>query len=63
MNGAIFNQVRCAGVGVMIRDHEARVTAAMSKLSFQPLGPFEIEAKATEEGVLFTWEMYTRCVF
>ena len=40
-----------------------RVTAAMSKLSFQPLGPFKIEAKATEEGVLFAWEMYTGCVF
>ena len=63
MNDAIFNQVRHAGVGMVIRDHEGRVTAAMSKLIFQPLGPLEIEGKATVERVLFAWEKYTRCVF
>lgn len=35
------------------KDHEGKVTAAMSKKIHQPLGPLEIEAKAMEEGISF----------
>ena len=41
---------------MVIRDHVGRVTAALSKIVHQPLGPLEIEAKAMEEGVTFAWD-------
>ncbi|KAK9990212.1 hypothetical protein SO802_025197 [Lithocarpus litseifolius] len=45
------------GIGVVIRDHEGSVIAAMSKHLQLPLGPLEAEAKAMDEAVLFAWDM------
>ena len=47
---------------MVIRDHSGRVTAALSKIVHQPLGPLEIENKAMEEGVTFAWDVGIRDV-
>ena len=59
MDGATFSQNQQAGVGVVDKDkeHEDRVTTAMSKKIHQPLGSLEIEAKAMEEGISFAWDI------
>ena len=62
VDGAIFSHIRRSGVGVVIRDHEGKVAATMSKKLLQPLGPLEIEAKAMEIGVSFVWDTGIRDV-
>ena len=42
------------GIGVIIRDEEGRVEAALSKKIMAPLGALEAEAKAFEVGLLFS---------
>ena len=54
--GQPFSQNQQAGAGVVVKELEDRVTAAMSKRIHQPLGPLEIEAKAMEEGISFAWD-------
>ena len=44
---------------MVIRDHEGRVVAALSKQVQQPLGPLEIEAKTMEVEVSFAWDVGT----
>ena len=44
---------KCAGIGVLIRDEQGRVEAALSKKVDAPLGAVEVEAKALEAGCLF----------
>lgn len=46
-----------AGVNIVVRDHMGNVAAAMSKKFIVPLGPLEVEAKATEEAIQFAWQM------
>ena len=60
VDGAVFSQSRQTGVGVVIRDHEREVIAALSKQIHQPLRPLEIEAKAMVVGVSFTWDVGIR---
>ena len=60
IDGAVFAHIQQAGVGGVIRDHEGKVTAAMSKKIHQPLGPLVIEAKALEEGISFAWDVGIR---
>lgn len=50
---AVFTQILGSGVGVVIRDHEGRVTTTLIKKLFQPLSLLEIEAQAIEMGVSF----------
>ena len=47
-------------MGVVIRDHEGRVIATLSKQVQQLLEPLGIEAKAMEVGVLFAWDVSIR---
>ena len=58
VDGVVFSQSCQAGVGVVIRDYEGEVIAR--KQIHQPLGPWEIEAKAMEVGVSFAWEVGIR---
>nr|XP_023915109.1 uncharacterized protein LOC112026651 [Quercus suber] len=45
------------GVAAVIRDHEGRVVAALSKKLHYPLGPLEANAKAMEEAVELAWDV------
>ena len=62
VDGAIFSQIEGSRVGVVIRDHDGRVAAAMSMKLLQPLGLPEIEVKAMEIGVAFAWDVGIRDV-
>ena len=62
VDGVVFSHIRGSGVEVVIRDHEGKVVAAMSKKLLQPLGSLEIEAKAMEIGVSFVWDTGIRDV-
>ncbi|XP_065616449.1 uncharacterized protein LOC136061925 [Quercus suber] len=53
VDGAVFKSQRTAGVGVVVRDCQGQVVAAMSKKINAPLGPLEAEAKAFEAGTQF----------
>ena len=55
VDGVVFSQSCQAGVGVVIRDYEGKVIAALIKQIHQPLGPLEIKAKDMEVGVSFAW--------
>ncbi|KAK9993560.1 hypothetical protein SO802_023263 [Lithocarpus litseifolius] len=58
----IFDQLNFVGVGVLIRDHEGSVVAAMSKHLPLPLGLLEAEGKAMDEAVTFAWDIGVRDV-
>lgn len=49
VDGAVFATLKAVGIGVVIRDKEGKVKAALSKKIMLPLGP--VEAKAVEVGV------------
>ena len=53
VDGAIFKERKESGVGVIIRDVNGLVVAAMCKKFHAPLGPLEVEAKAFESGLQF----------
>nr|XP_023914116.1 uncharacterized protein LOC112025671 [Quercus suber] len=53
IDGAVFSKRKQAGAGVVIRDGEGEVIAALSKRWRYPLGAIEAEAKAWKVGVLF----------
>ena len=54
VDAAVFKDQKAAGVGVLIRDCNGQVIAALSKKINAPLGPVEVEAKVVEAGVQFT---------
>ena len=53
---------KAAGVGVVIRDSEGRLEAALSRKIQLPLGAAEVEAKAVEVGLLFAKDVGVRDV-
>ena len=60
VNGATFSIHKSAGIGAIVCDHAGRVEAALSKKLYAPIGPMEIEARALDEGVNFSWEVGIR---
>ncbi|XP_075649680.1 uncharacterized protein LOC142620153 [Castanea sativa] len=60
MAATVFPTLKAIGIGVIIRDHEGSVIAALSKHLALPLGPLEAEAKAMDEAVLFAWDVGIR---
>ena len=54
---AIFKAQKDSGEGVIIRDANGLVVAALSKKFPAPLGPLEVEAKAFESGLQFAKDM------
>ena len=64
MDDAIFSQQKETGIVVVIRDHHGAVVAALSKKLKALLGTIEVEAKAMEEAVNFTWDIGIQdCLF
>ena len=60
VDGAVFKNRKRAGIGVVIRDKNGVVIAALSKLVNAPLEVAEIEAKAMETDVLFARDVGKR---
>ncbi|KAL4652286.1 hypothetical protein ACB092_01G221700 [Castanea dentata] len=52
VNGALFSSKKQAGIGVVIRDVEGKLKAALCKKIKAPLGLLEVEAKAYEADVV-----------
>ena len=53
VNRAVLSAQKTMGIGIIIRDGEGRVEAAIGKKIFAPSGAVEAEAKALEAGLLF----------
>ncbi|KAK7845520.1 putative ribonuclease h protein [Quercus suber] len=60
IDGAVFSKRKQAGTGIVIRDSEGEVIAALSKKWKLSLGALEAEAKAWEMGALFAKEVEIR---
>ena len=52
VDGALFTSWKQAGIGVVIRDGEGRLLAALCRKIKSPLTALEVEAKAYEAGML-----------
>ena len=53
VDGAVFSKHKWTGIGVIARDNQGQVVAAMTKKLEFPLGPLEIEANAMETAAIF----------
>ena len=53
MDEAIFSKHKWSGIGVIVRDDQGLVVAAISKKLELPLQPLEIEAKVLEQAAIF----------
>ena len=56
-DAAVLNELNATGMGMVVRDWEGNVLAAMSKRFLAPLATLEAEAKSMEVAVQFAWEM------
>ena len=61
-DGALFSSKKQAGIGVVIRDVEGRLKAALCKKIKAPLGLLEVETKAYEAGLLLARHLGLRDV-
>ncbi|XP_075645055.1 uncharacterized protein LOC142616051 [Castanea sativa] len=59
-HAGLFPNLKAVGIGVIIRDHEGSVIAALSKHLPLQLGPLEAEGKPMDEAVLFPWDVGIR---
>nr|POE52452.1 hypothetical protein CFP56_74007 [Quercus suber] len=57
IDGSVFSAQKCAGVGVMIKDSNGQVIAALSRNFNEPLGALEVEAKAFEVSLEFACDV------
>ena len=62
VDGAVFVELKAVGIGVVIRDMEGKVKAALCKKINALLGLVEAEAKAFEMGIQLTKDMGIRDV-
>jgi len=62
VDGVVFSKQKAVGIGVVIRDDEGRLEAALSKKIPVRMGALEVEAKAFETGLLFAKDVGVRDV-
>ncbi|XP_065635361.1 uncharacterized protein LOC136070030 [Quercus suber] len=63
VDGVVFTKLRATGTGMVLRDSQGMVLAAMSKRHPATLASLEVEAKSMEIAVQFVWEMGFREVY
>ena len=59
-DAAIFLTQKAAGAGVIVRDHERKFAAGLSKKIHALLGTVEAKAKSFEAGIIFSKEVGIR---
>ena len=57
LDGVVFKAQKFVGIGVLIRDEQGRVVAALSQKLNAPLGALEVEAKAVEVAIQFATDV------
>lgn len=57
VDAAVLKELNATGMGMVLRDWEGNVLAAMSKRISAPLATLEAEAKSMEVAIHFAWEM------
>lgn len=53
MDGAVFMESSCCGIGMVIRNERGQIMGALSKKVPLPLEALVVEAKATEKGLFW----------